>query len=228
MYNDASNPTVTNCTLSGNSAPSGGGMYNSNGSPTVNNCILWSNVPDQVFNFDPDTDTPTVAFSNVQGGLPPGTIDGGGNIDAAPLFVDADGPDGIPGNDDDNLRLMLGSPAIDAGKNAVVTAATDLDGNMRIVDDPASPDCPQAPGTCGTPPIVDMGAYEFGSAPCGPADLDCDGDVDLHDFARFQFCFGVADPLGCNPIATPDLNSDGQVDIDDYALFIANLTGPGS
>ncbi|MCL2132401.1 MAG: T9SS type A sorting domain-containing protein, partial [Lentimicrobiaceae bacterium] len=42
-----------------------------------------------------------------------------------------------------NYRLQLGSPAIDAGNNSFVTAATDLDANPRIYNS-----------------IVDMGAYE--------------------------------------------------------------------
>ena len=45
---------------------------------------------------------------------------------------------------------------------------------MRIVDDTLTPDCPQAPGLCGDPPIVDMGAYEFGSVPCDPTDISSD------------------------------------------------------
>ena len=87
---------------------------------------------------------------------------------------------------------------------------------------------PQAPGSCGTPPIVDMGAYEFGSVACGLADLDCDADIDLHDFARLQVCFGTIDPLACNPIASPDLDGDGDVDLDDYGVFAANQKGPGT
>ncbi len=46
MYNVASNPTVTNCTFSGNSAfLHGGGMYNigSGGGPTVTNCTFVGN-----------------------------------------------------------------------------------------------------------------------------------------------------------------------------------------
>jgi len=50
MYNDRSNPTVTNCIFTGNSASeAGGGMYNhvyneqNGGSPTVTNCTFRSN-----------------------------------------------------------------------------------------------------------------------------------------------------------------------------------------
>ena len=227
-----SNPLVTNGTFTGNcAAVTGGGMHNSVSSrPVLTNSIFWQNSDgggtDESAQIHDDEDSASIVnYSDVQRGW---TGAGGiGNIDADPLFVDADGPDGAPGTEDDNLRLLLGSPCIDAGDNSRVIVPTDLDGNMRIVDGPASPDCPQAPGTCGTPPIVDMGAYEFGSAPCGLADLDCDGDVDLRDFGRFQGCFGVADPLGCNPIATPDLDGSGQVDLDDYAIFVTEVTGPG-
>jgi hypothetical protein len=107
----------------------------------------------------------------VQGGWDGGGIyndddssvtDGGGNIDADPLFVrDPDPGDGDWTTPDDNdygdLRLQPGSPAIDAGDNAAVPAGitTDLAGLPRFVDIPTVPDTGS-----GTPPIVDMGAYE--------------------------------------------------------------------
>ncbi|MHC4265239.1 MAG: right-handed parallel beta-helix repeat-containing protein, partial [Planctomycetota bacterium] len=43
MYNYLSNPTVTNCTFTGNRADSGGGMFNHTSSPTVKNCIFKEN-----------------------------------------------------------------------------------------------------------------------------------------------------------------------------------------
>ncbi|MBI4716895.1 MAG: right-handed parallel beta-helix repeat-containing protein [Planctomycetes bacterium] len=220
-----SNPTVTNCTFSGNATGNsrGGGMYNSGSRPTVNNCIFWGNSPHEIFNFDPTVDMPTVRFSAVQDGLSPGTIDGGSNIDADPLFVNTGGSDGIPGTEDDDLRLGPGSPCIDAGHNGAVPlgVTTDILGNRRFYDDPATQDT-----GVGLSPIVDMGAYEFGSAPCAGADLDCDGDVDLRDFATLQGCFGAIDPLACNPTATPDVDGSGQVDLHDHAVLEANLTGP--
>jgi PKD repeat protein len=69
-----------------------------------------------------------------------------GVLDADPLFVSqADG----------DLHLAAGSPAIDSGDNTVVVVTTDIDGNQRFQDDPATVDTGN-----GTAPIVDMGAYE--------------------------------------------------------------------
>jgi hypothetical protein len=111
----------------------------------------------------------TVAHSDIEGGQQGAWVGNcsltweEGNIDADPLFADPDGPDVDPGTWEDNdHHLSAGSPCIDAADNNAVPpgVTTDLDGNPRFVDDPGTPDCPHAPGTCGTPPIVDMGAYE--------------------------------------------------------------------
>jgi len=151
-----SSPTITNCTFSANSSNNGGAMYNWNSSnPTVTNCILRGDSPNEIFN---NGATLTISYSNVQGGLGAGDTDGGGNIDLDPLFVDPFGPDATPGTPDDDLRLQPGSPCIDAGNNAAVGLmgiTTDLDGLPRFVDDPKIVDT-----GLGTPPIVDMGAYE--------------------------------------------------------------------
>ena len=148
---------VTNCTLSHNTSTfSGGGIsaFQSDRGPSVRNSILWGNSPDQLRNGS-DYD---VEFSIVQGGF-----DGPGNVDADPRFVDLDGQDDLVGTADDDLRLFVGSPAIDAGSNHVVPGdvLTDLAGNSRYIDDPSTSDCPQEPDACGRRPIVDMGAYEF-------------------------------------------------------------------
>ncbi|UCE59199.1 MAG: hypothetical protein JSU63_17365 [Phycisphaerales bacterium] len=115
----------------------------------INNSILRSGGNEIQYPFGA---TVTVNDSNVEGGWP-----GVGNVDADPLFVDADGADDILGTLDDNLRLSPGSPCIDAGDNAEVDACgTDLDGNPRFMDDPMTADTGS-----GNAPIVDMGAYEF-------------------------------------------------------------------
>jgi predicted outer membrane repeat protein len=91
-----------------------------------------------------------------------GALGGVGNFDANPLFVDELGPDAVAGTGDENLRLGAGSPAIDAGINAAVPVdvTVDHEGNGRFVDDPSVVDTGS-----GTPPLVDLGAYEFQAAP---------------------------------------------------------------
>ncbi|GAH18240.1 unnamed protein product, partial [marine sediment metagenome] len=154
MCNDSnSSPTLTNCTFSGNAAEYGGGIYNLSASPTLNNCILWGNLAPsgpEIFDF---LSTPTVTYSDITGGYT-----GTGNIDADPLFVDANGPDDIIGTEDDDLRLSFGSPCIDAGDNDAVPSGimTDLNSELRFVDDLFTIDTGN-----GTRPIVDIGAYEY-------------------------------------------------------------------
>jgi len=157
MYNSYSSPTLTNVTFSGNYGI-GGEMYNEYSSnPTLSNVIMWGNRASsnpEIFNSSAN---PNISYSDIQGCGGSGSwnpacgTDGGNNIDADPLFVDADGADNTPGTADDNLRLQPGSPAIDAGNNSTVPASvtTDLDGNPRIQD-----------GNGDNSPIVDMGAYE--------------------------------------------------------------------
>ncbi|MFC1783026.1 choice-of-anchor Q domain-containing protein, partial [Planctomycetota bacterium] len=141
LENDGNcNSVLINCTFSGNLTDGfGGGIGNFNSYTVLTNCILWGNTATngpQIYNYV--NSTVTVTNSDVQGGCP-----GAGNIDADPLFVDADGPDNTIGTNDDNLRLLPGSPCIDMGDYSVVTVGTDLDGNPRIIN-----------GT------VDMGSYE--------------------------------------------------------------------
>ncbi|MCH8148088.1 MAG: hypothetical protein IH987_08875 [Planctomycetes bacterium] len=166
MVNGFSSPgqvLVTNCTFSGNSAGiSGAGMHNGYvaGIPSqvlVTNCVFWNNSPDQITGGEGGETL--VSYSDVEGGW--GGAGGTGNINVAPLFVDADGDDNVQGTEDDNLRLSPGSPCIDAGDNNAVPPGitVDLDGNSRFVNDPNTPDTGN-PGPQG-PPVVDMGAYEF-------------------------------------------------------------------
>jgi len=165
MYNNSSSsPTLTNVTFSGNSATYGGGMRNFSSNPTLTNVIMWGNTATDGRGIYNSSSTPLISYSNIQNcGSSSGFwviacgTDGGHNIAGDPRFEDADGADNTPGTADDNLRLQLTSHCIDAGKNAAVPfgVTTDLDGNPRFVDIPTVPDTGS-----GTPPIVDMGAYE--------------------------------------------------------------------
>ena len=153
MYNRHSNPKLTNCTFSGNSAESGGGgmyrihsgstltncafsrntaryrgggMLNNDTSPTLVNCILWHNDPDEFNNTD-SSSTPTVSFSDIDGGLPRYTIDGGGNIDAPPLFVP--GPGGCYYLSQTTAGQVEQSPCVAAGSTLAVNVCHEIDGD---------------------------------------------------------------------------------------------------
>lgn len=142
--------TLTNCTLSGNSATDAGGIIIAREPSTCTNCIFWGNSDsggmDESAQIHDSKDTAVVNFCCVQGWT--GSLGGAGNFGDAPLLADADGADNLFGTIDDNPRLLPGSPCSNAGDNAAVpTALTgDLDGNPRIID-----------GT------VDTGAYEGAS-----------------------------------------------------------------
>jgi hypothetical protein len=103
---------------------------------------VWGNSPWQI-----ERSEAAAAYSDVQGGWP-----GVDNIDLDPLFVQ-------PGTD--NLRLLIGSPCVNAGDNDALPpgVVTDIDGNPRIQGG-----------------VVDMGAYECEfdaeAAAAGDSDLD--------------------------------------------------------
>ncbi len=167
IYNAASGTILTNVTFGGNTANSGGGMFNDSCSPQVHNAIFWGNTASSGPQISNASSTPLISYSDIQGSGGSGSawdtglgIDGGGNIDANPLFADALNAD---------LHLLYPSPALDAGDNTAVPADSldldddgdtseplpfDLDGSPRFLDTPL-PDAGN-----GTPPLVDMGAYE--------------------------------------------------------------------
>lgn len=144
MFNALSNPVVTNATFSGNLAPiqGGSGIYNSVSNPLLTNTILWGNTAAANNQIHNSGSTPVIAYSLIEnsGGSGAGWdptlgTDGGGNVDADPLFANAQTGD---------VHLTTGSAAIDAGdNNAPNLASTDIESNPRIIG-----------------LAVDMGAYE--------------------------------------------------------------------
>ena len=100
--------TMTNCTISRNSSHEGGGfVYNANNAKlTITNSILWANSAPTEPEIRRQSGAITIRNSDVQGGIPSGVTDGGGNINADPLFVNPSMGD---------YHLQGGSPARDMG-----------------------------------------------------------------------------------------------------------------
>ncbi len=183
-----------------------GGVDVNQGIVEIKHCILWNNhrsgentLTTQLF-VSRDEGIARVTYSTLQGyDGPDGTFPGPGNNGADPMFVDEDGPDNIPGNDDDNLRLHPDSPLIDAGDpDVTLTINRDLDGHTRIL--------------CGR---VDIGPYELGIG-----DFDCDGFIDLSDLADFPACMtNPGDNTTTAPCNAFDFNADKAIDLSDYAAM---------
>ena len=164
--NGESKPILTNVTFSGNAAGDYGGAIFCEGgdggvcSQDVRNSIFWNNkdstgvgtISASIYNY---TSSVTLTNSLVQGAFPANSwiggnyINGGGNIDKDPLFIDPVDPEDAPTTAGD-LRISNNSPAVDAGNNDFVTGIPlDLEGQPRVKD-----------GNGDGSEIVDMGAFE--------------------------------------------------------------------
>ncbi len=200
MHNSiGSNPTVINCTFAANIAAVGGGIANVLfSSPTVTNCIIWSNEGASAISSDASSAEPTVRYCDVEGGFA-----GEGNIDVDPQFVDPAGGD---------FRLQSGSACVDAGENAAVPAEVsfDLDGLDRFVDDPLASNT-----GAGTPPLVDLGAYERQVL---PGDADGNGVIDQTDLLVLMETWGDCPKSLDSCLA--DVNGDGVIDVNDLTALL--------
>jgi len=164
---------LINCAIVHNRADDGGGLnIHYTNHVFVKNSIFWGNTATnaaapykaQIHAYQGSA---TITYSCVEGLFtpgegedPPDPADFPGCIDANPLFINPLGPDGLPGTPDDDLRLLAGSPCIDAGDdNAVPLDAYDLDGN-GITHEPIPVDLDNLPRFMGDGAVVDMGAYE--------------------------------------------------------------------
>jgi hypothetical protein len=188
---------VLNSTFYGNSAGYAGAMTGGDHAD-IAQCVFWGNTC-----TEPDCGWQSPIISQVWGigyFIEHSWIGGDD-----PLFVDADGPDGILGTEDDNLRLSVDSPLINYGDpDPPLVPYLDADGHERIL--------------CGR---VDIGAYEFGIG-----DYDCDTFVDLLDFAAWNACMTGPDngpfDAGCEAFDF-DASATGDVDLKDFAGFQRTL-----
>lgn len=191
VYNSSSGSMILrHSTLARNHAAGQGGgvMLTGTNQPPFSHVILWGNedangagLPAQ-YRGQPGS----VDWSCVEGW--DGASAGSGTIAGDPLFRDALGRD---------YRLMLGSPAVNAGDPSVVQmpGLRDCDGSPRV--------------QCGR---VDMGGYEFGFG-----DADCSGVFDPGDMFDLAGCALGPEILIGDECAAFDESADAVVGLPDVA-----------
>lgn len=153
------NSTVTGCTFTRNFASDSGGGFWSAGpvNVTLRSCIFRDNAVNtgnfgkaQVSGTNPKYCCVHNLFVPELGEDPFDPADVIGSFDAVPQFTDYDGPNNIPGDEDDDFTLLGTSPCIDTGDPNFSSSALDLAGNLRLLD-----------GNLGGTLRVDCGALEY-------------------------------------------------------------------
>jgi len=199
-------PTISNCTIIGNiSGGKGGGIYcDSYYSPTITNCILW--------NTGGELEGCTAIYSCIRGGG-----EGEGNIDAEPLFADAE-------NGDFHLKSRYGrwSPSANDGMGGYL-----FDTVHSPCIDAGDPECDYSNEPMPNFGRVNMGAY--GNTPeasksgwniAGDANGDC--VVDILDLLFIRNRLNHDSETDDNWLA--DANADGKINILDM-LYVRNRMG---
>jgi len=155
-----------NCSIIRNFAKDGGGMYKG----TARNSIVW-------YNRATNVGTNLYFVSSYYTSAPDGITHGVNNcITNLPSFINKYG----------DYHLKTDSPCVDVGNNAYVVGTTDLDGNVRIINN-----------------TVDMGCYERASI-----DIDHDGIADNWEITYFGSI------VNCLP--TDDSDNDHQNNLAEY------------
>ena len=144
IYTQGDNTKILNCTIVNNRCFGGGGGVQAARAPqtTLTNCILWGNtsssqsqptLEERQLDTNAQVEVPILNNCCVEGLS--GLYGGSGNIGTNPIFASG-------------FALSSNSPCINAGNNSAVPGdlAEDVDGGPRLL---------------GTPPVVDLGAFEF-------------------------------------------------------------------
>lgn len=151
------NCTFVRCTAT----DSGGGIWSPSDQPvqlnTVRNCVFRECTDADGLHNKAQCSGVRPRYSDVHGLLvavpgedPIDPTQYPGCFDADPLFLDTDGPNGILGDADDDLRLSANSPCVESGDPASPPTGFDGFGNQRTLD-----------GDWNGVQRVDVGAHEL-------------------------------------------------------------------
>ncbi|MHC4149404.1 MAG: right-handed parallel beta-helix repeat-containing protein [Planctomycetota bacterium] len=194
------NTLINNCSVIHNECTAQGGIIDCRGSGQImiNNCILWDNVASEII-----SGTPSVVYSNVQGGWP-----GLGNIVTDPCFADPCNGDyhlqSTAGRWDPNVKQWV----IDANTSRCIDAGNPGSG---LGDEPNDANNVR----------INMGAYGGTAAASMPpydwallSDITNDGIVDFVDFGHLAGMYIEQDDE-----LPADFDRDGGVDYADLKLL---------
>ena len=204
IYNNASSPTLTNCTFTSNSTnDGGGGMFNVGSNPTLTNCTFtgnWANGGGGMANVG---SSPTLEGCMFSGNSARGTGKnagiGGGmvNLDSAPRLTDctltgnsADLNGGAIFNIDMNTNTVTLTDCNFCGNNDG-SGFNDISGGG--IDDSSS-------------------GNNLREAACVFGDINFDGVANLADRTSLNTLIGVCDA---------DINGDGEVSGADLAFILS-------
>ena len=228
IFNDSSSPTLTNCTITNNSANNrGGGMYNYSSSPTLNNSIIFGNTATrsgkQIYISSGTATLNYSCYSNGTGDVI-GTPTTSNCITSDPKFVDAANGD---------FRIAGNSPCADAGDDSYNSETNDIRGT-GFARKLLKTDHNQT-GT------IDMGAYEYkeGTDPVSDCQATVFVDASYTDqtagwgvthFSDLSLALAVVCASGTVNIApVSNTNYAGDVDMTGMIFIIGdadfNLTG---
>lgn len=212
--------SVVNSTISGNVASQGAGIWladipgSATTSATIDNTIVAANHDLNGGTSDLFASTnasPPATFSgsnNLIGTGGSGGLVNGRNGNIVGIADPKLAPLGDHGGPTQTMPPLAGSPAIDAGNNAM---AVDSNGKPLISDQRGYYRI--ANGT------VDIGAVEFNSMPVVPGDANGDGKVDFNDLLIIARNYGTQNGASWSE---GDFTGDGAVNFDDLLIIARN------